>query len=265
MVTALHRSEYRKGEATEEGPRASEEGRQEALRKLATGRRPGFSLPMAFAMTPQVERGIEELNNFGFRTTALQGDPALVTALPAGHRQRYGFHVSDLWSMRQQQEFLKRLRLERAQFARERQVAFLNYLIQSKKKLSRPVLDALSPRYESRVMAARWDNVRKDTRKAKEREHSLEELELPALSPGSNYSLGGQDKSPTSAAFQTRLLKVQSLITHCQSAQNSLKQDSKALSYARQSLRKTLEPQSASYSPFGGDSRRTKPRRDVGH
>jgi hypothetical protein len=236
--------------------------RQEKLRKVAAARRTGVSLPMAFALSPEVERGIEELNNFGFRTTALQGDPTVATTLPAGHRQRYGFHVSDLWSQRQQQEFLKRLRLERAQFARERQVAFLNYLIQNKKKLYRPVLDAVSPRYTQRLGAEKgWERWERRVGTVIE-EKNGEDLVLPLISPvSSTRSLLSIDpKSPCSPS-RARLTIVEDLIGHCTSAQRSLRRDSKAIAQAYMSFRgKSFEEDSPS-SPIGEGLRRKGPER----
>lgn len=247
-------------EADSGGVLRSGEGlqRQERLRQVAAARRTGVSLPMAFALSPEVEKGIKELNNFGFRTTALQGDPSVVTTLPAGHRQRYGFHVSDLWSQRQQQEFLKRLRLERAQFARERQVAFLNYLIQNKKKLYRPVLDALSPRYDHRLEGGKgWERWRNRANTVKKPEVSAGDMALPMIMPtSSTRSLLSVDSKAPHSPSSARLTKVQDLIGHCQSAQQSLRRDSKAISQAFQSFRgKGSQPDSPS-SPIGVGWRR---------
>ena len=238
--------------------RAGEEvQRQERLRQVAAARRTGVSLPKAFALSPEVERGIEELNNFGFRTTALQGDPTVVTTLPAGHRQRYGFHVSDLWSQRQQQEFLKRLRLERAQFARERQVAFLNYLIQNKKKLYRPVLDALSPRYTQRLEGKGWERWRNRESTGTKGNSSTGDIALPMITPGSSTrSLYSVDSKTAFSPSRARLTKVEDLIGHCMSAQQSLRRDSKAIAQAFQTFRgKASQPDSPS-SPIGARLRR---------
>ena len=236
--------------------------RQEKLRKVAAARRTGVSLPMAFALSPEVERGIEELNNFGFRTTALQGDPTVVTTLPAGHRQRYGFHVSDLWSQRQQQEFLKRLRLERAQFARERQVAFLNYLIQNKKKLYRPVLDAISPRYTQRVGTEKgWERWERRVGTVVGDKNGGNGV-FPSISPvfSTRSLLSIDPKSPCSPS-KARLTILEDLIGHCASAQRSLRRDSKAISQAFMSFRGRGSEEDSPSSPIGEGRRRKGPER----
>lgn len=111
---------------------------RERLKQVAQAKRAGFSLPFALLYSPEITRGMKEVDSFGFRTTTVLVDPSGTSLLAARTRKPGGFHVSDLWSQKQQQEFLKRLRQERAQYARERQVSFVNYLIENRKKLGRP-------------------------------------------------------------------------------------------------------------------------------
>lgn len=214
---------------------------------------------LSLATSPKLRKGMAALNSFGFKTSATHADPSLLLLFRSHCPLNLGFHVSDLWSQRQQQEFLKRLRLERAQFARERQVAFLNYLIQNKKKLYRPVLDALSPRYTQRLEGEgkgweRWRN-RESTRT--KGNISTGDIALPMITPGSSTrSLYSVDSKTAFSPSRARLTKVEDLIGHCQSAQQSLRRDSKAIAQAFQTFRgKASQPDSPS-SPIGAGLRR---------
>jgi len=91
-------------------------------------------LPAPFQNSKKINKGIAELNSFGFKTSVTHADPSLLLLFRSHCPLNLGFHVSDLWSQRQQQEFLKTMKLERAQLAREREASFINFLVASKKK-----------------------------------------------------------------------------------------------------------------------------------
>ena len=89
---------------------------------------------LSLATSPKLRKGMAALNSFGFKTSATHADPSLLLLFRSHCPLNLGFHVSDLWSQRQQQEFLKTLKLERAQLAREREASFINFLVATKKK-----------------------------------------------------------------------------------------------------------------------------------
>ena len=96
----------------------------------------GKDLASHFKTSKKLQKGMAELNSFGFKTSATQADLSLLLLFRSHCPLNLGFHVSDLWSQRQQQEFLKTMKLERAQLAREREASFINFLVATKKKPS---------------------------------------------------------------------------------------------------------------------------------
>ena len=88
----------------------------------------------SFHNSKKITKGIAELNSFGFKTSVTHADPSLLLLFRSHCPMNLGFHVSDLWSQRQQLEFLRTMKLERAQLAREREANFINFLVASKKK-----------------------------------------------------------------------------------------------------------------------------------
>jgi hypothetical protein len=95
---------------------------------------PFNGLSPSFQNSKKITKGMAELNSFGFKTSVTHADPSLLLLFRSHCPLNLGFHVSDLWSQRQQQEFLKTMKLERAQLAREREASFINFLVASKKK-----------------------------------------------------------------------------------------------------------------------------------
>ena len=217
--------------------------RPSQLRKVALARRPGVSLPYHFMQSPEIARGIAELDNFGFRTNVVLMDPTR-TFVMTGRRKQAGFHVSDLWSQKQQQEFLKRLRLERAQFARERQVSFVNYLIQNKKKLLHATEQASLPgryshAFEGMPNFRSMDKIALLPPTTLASARSLSELPLESLSPLRTFQ--SWDKAISMSA-KKRLSKVEGLITHCTSTLLNLKKSSKELAQSVKISKAKKEP-----------------------
>lgn len=71
---------------------------------------------------PNLQQGIQVLQDFGFRLNAFQSRPPdPVPALPHSHVRRETMHVSDLWSQRHRKSFLVVSGLEEAQNVRIRQ------------------------------------------------------------------------------------------------------------------------------------------------
>lgn len=197
------------------------------LQRVAQTRRPGIIYCPPATRSPALKKGMRELDNFGFRTAESQVDPTGFLFLTERHKRTIGFHVSDLWSQRQQQEFLKRLRLEKAQYARERHVAFLNFLIQNRKKLVKPVdADLLYQRIAHDVnpeLAAKYSNAGNKGALLRQIANQMtlrcrSELSLVgSLTP----RVGAQSDRPsiTDRSFRTtmRLNLVEGLIGHCRS------------------------------------------------
>lgn len=171
--------------------------------------------------TATIVKGMKELDNFGFRTAASQLDPTGFIFLTEQQRKEAGFHVSDLWSQRQQQEFLHTLRLERAQFARERHTAFMNFLMQTRKKIFKPsetdmiyqrILHDVNPK-----LAAKWRNAGRKGALLKQITNQLgARTKTGPNSPENSVSpsLGQETKW---VQGQRRLSHVDALIDHCQS------------------------------------------------
>lgn len=133
-------------------------------------------LPAPFQNSKKINKGIAELNNFGFKTSVTHADPSLLLLFRSHCPLNLGFHVSDLWSQRQQQEFLKTMKLERAQLAREREASFINFLVASKKKP--PVLSSRPPPETDRQVKV-LDKYRLPALNSLSRSHPI----LPALKP----------------------------------------------------------------------------------
>lgn len=71
--------------------------------------------------------GLKALEAFGIAPNAVSrglGNPPLVHS----NKNSSGFHVSDLWSHRQQKELLKRLKIQQSQIAKQQRCQVLNYL-----------------------------------------------------------------------------------------------------------------------------------------
>ena len=72
-------------------------------------------------LSKNLREGIKALEDFGFRAEAVLVDsPQLSLSLRNTQPSRPLVHVTDLWSTRQQKEFLVKSGLRRAQFERER-------------------------------------------------------------------------------------------------------------------------------------------------
>ena len=99
----------------------------------------------ASAPMKKLRKGMAELNSFGFKTSATHADLSLLLLFRSHCPLNLGFHVSDLWSQRQQQEFLKTMKLEKAQLAREREASFINFLVATKKKPAPHALPDVRP------------------------------------------------------------------------------------------------------------------------
>lgn len=200
------------------------------MRKVAQARRPAVSLPLALIGTSEIERGMHELDNFGFRTSAATVDQAGLTLIPGKYKKNSGFHVSDLWSHKQQQEFLKRLRLERAQYARERQVSFLNYLIENRKKLAKPLEPEL-------LVKAYYQTVEEKMKKRINAKRAMYELGVKSHSEASlpNFSPAKSDRQAKPATgdkvilSSRRIKAVKGIIDHCDTTLRSFKQANREL------------------------------------
>jgi len=203
---------------------------QNMLRKTVQARRSGISLPLALLTSPELAKGMKELDNFGFRTAAAQIDPAGLMLVAGKYKKTAGFHVSDLWPQRQQQEFLKRLRLERAQYARERQVSFLNYLIENRKRLVKPLEPELLGKQYSRGAERRVKQGIEGRKAAYELgTKSKSEANLPNFSPlKTDRSLRFLPGAKESRSHQ-RLSTMESLIDHCNSTLQSFRHSNKTL------------------------------------
>ena len=171
--------------------------------------------------TATIVKGMKELDNFGFRTAASQLDPTGFIFLTEQQRKEAGFHVSDLWSQRQQQEFLHTLRLKPAQFARERHTAFMNFLMQTRKKILKPsetdmvyqrILRDANPKLAAKLRNAgsKGALLKQITSqlgsRTKTRPNSPENSASPPLGQETKWVQG-----------QRRLSHVDALIDHCQS------------------------------------------------
>ena len=93
-------------------------------------------------------QGIKTLEDFGFSSEAFNPTlPSLNTfILPSEQRVPTSVHVSDLWSHRQQRQFLRQTGLKEAQNARERQLRQDVYIAQRNKIEIMPVADELYDR-----------------------------------------------------------------------------------------------------------------------
>lgn len=93
-------------------------------------------------------QGIKTLEDFGFSSEAFNPTlPSLnANILPSEQRIPTAVHVSDLWSHRQQRQFLRQTGLKEAQNARERQQRHEVYLAQRNKIEGMPVADELYDR-----------------------------------------------------------------------------------------------------------------------
>lgn len=220
--------------------------RKKMLFKAAQARRPGVSLPLALLTSPELEKGMKELDNFGFRTSTAQIDPAGLMLVSGKYKKASGFHVSDLWSQRLQQEFLKKLRLERAQYARERQVSFLNYLIENRKKLMKPLepellvknyVDFAQNKIKRGVM------VRKAAYELGTKSKS--EINLPNFSPMKSDRPACTLSEAKEVRSRQRISTMESFIDHCSSTLQSFR-----------SSKKTLVQSAASLKPFGAATAR---------
>ena len=93
---------------------------------------PRSGSPRPLSSARELRRGIKMLDDFGFRTeTNMIASPRLSMRLGDSDKKPSEplLHVTDLWSQRQQKEFLLKTGLRRAQFEREKQVrreAFLS-------------------------------------------------------------------------------------------------------------------------------------------
>lgn len=197
---------------------------KQILRKAAQARRSGVSLPLSLLASPELGKGLRALDNFGFRRDTAHLDSAGLTMVAGKQRKTGGFHVSDLWSSRLQQDFLKRLRVERAQFAKERQASFLNYLVENRKTLGKPLEAELVDMNYLQLME---DKVKRSliTRKAAYRMSSKSQSE--AISP--NISPLKTDRSSKETPNPSRISRVESFIHHCNSTLRSFRQSSRLL------------------------------------
>jgi len=145
-------------------------------------------------------------------------------------RKAEGFHVSDLWSQRLQQDFLKRLRVERGQFAKERQASFLNYLVENRKTLGKPLEAELVDRNYLQLME---DKVKRSLvdRKAAYRmvPKSKSEAISPNLSPIKTDRSSNVLSDPKEAQISSRISRVEGLIHHCNSTLRSFRQSTRVL------------------------------------
>lgn len=93
-------------------------------------------------------QGIKTLEDFGFSSEAFNPTLPSLNAyiLPSEQRVPTAVHVSDLWSHRQQRQFLRQTGLKEAQNARERQQRHEVYLAQRNKIEGMPVADELYDR-----------------------------------------------------------------------------------------------------------------------
>lgn len=135
-------------------------------------------LPAPFQNSKKINKGIAELNNFGFKTSVTHADPGLLLLFRSHCPLNLGFHVSDLWSQRQQQEFLRTMKLERAQLAREREASFINFLVASKKKPPISLPQTRLPVETDRQVRV-LDKYRRPALNTLSRSHPI----LPALKP----------------------------------------------------------------------------------
>lgn len=166
-------------------------------------------------------KGMKELDNFGFRTAASQLDPTGFLFLTEKQRKDTGFHVSDLWSQRQQQEFLRTLRLEKAQFARERHTAFMNFLMQTRKKLLKPsetdmiyqrILHDANPE-----LAAKWKNTGRKGALLKQVTNQVGTRSRTSHNSPENSASPLLAQQTKNVKGRRRLSHVDALIGHCQS------------------------------------------------
>ena len=144
-------------------------------------------------------------------------------------RKSAGFHVSDLWSQRLQQDFLKRLRVERAQNAKERQSSLLNYLVENRKTLEKP----LEAEFVDKNYLQLIDN--KEKRRLVERKAAYKfsyESRSVGISP--HVSPLKTDRPLLSdtkeAQSHLRVSRVEGLIEHCNSTLQSFRRSTRVLS-----------------------------------
>ena len=167
---------------------------------------------------------MKELDDFGFRTASSQIDPTGFIFLTEKRHKVSGFHVSDLWSQRQQQEFLRTLRLEKAQNARERHTAFMNFLIQSRKKLFKPSeTDQLYERilHEANPeTAARWQNAGQKGAVIRQMANQMSLRSSKSGVPSPDVTCSPEVK-PGTRHHQRRLSDLDALIDHCQTTLKS--------------------------------------------
>lgn len=194
------------------------------LPKLPLKAKPRLSVRLASQApleTATIVKGMKELDNFGFRTAASQLDPTGFLFLTENQRKDAGFHVSDLWSQRQQQEFLRALRLERAQFARERHIAFMNFLMQTRKKLFKPsetdmiyqrILHDANPE-----LAAKWKNTGRKGALLKQITNQVGVRSRTGHNSPDNSASPPLGQEAKTAKGRRRLSYVDALIGHCQS------------------------------------------------
>lgn len=156
-------------------------------------------------------------------------------------RKSSGFHVSDLWSQRLQQDFLKRLRVERAQNAKERQSSFLNYLVENRKALEKPLeVEFVDKNYLQLI-----DD--KEKRRLVERKAAYKssyKSKSVGISP--NISPLKTDRpllsDPKEAQSHHRVSRVEGFIEHCSSTLRSFRRSTRVLSLNEASFKalKTL-------------------------
>lgn len=138
--------------------------------------------------------------------------------------------MSDLWSQRLQQDFLKRLRVERGQFAKERQASFLNYLVENRKTLGKPLEAELVDRNYLQLME---DKVKRSLMDRKAAYRMVPKSKSEAISP--NLSPIKTDRSsnvlsdPKEAQISSRISRVEGLIHHCNSTLRSFRKSTRVL------------------------------------
>ena len=217
------------------------------LRRVAQSRRQGLILSPTLTQSSAIAKGMKELDNFGFRTSSTQLDPTGFVFLTE-KKKNGGFHVTDLWSQKQQQEFLKMMRLERAQYARERHVAFMNFLIQQRKKMAKPVdADQLYERILHDVnpdIAAKYTNAGQNgavfrliTNQATLRCRS--ELPLNQVPPFRRVNRMARQQSVQiqSVPMKKRLNLVEDFIGHCKFTLKHFHKESQNLAFTARSTK----------------------------
>ena len=197
-------------------------------------------LPVSLNTSKKISQGIEELNSFGFKTSVTHADPSLLLLFRSHFPFSLGFHVSDLWSQRQQQEFLKAMKLERAQMARERQAHFVNFLAESKKKLGKAVsLQDLQSEIEKALH-------REAMEKYRGKEGAATARQAASLSPKALTAVMGENRRGASFCKHTpkavkprRLVCLEDFIGHCKSTLKTFKKHQEMLP---DNNRKEFEP-----------------------